>query len=379
MKKLEQYVYKNQKKLRCGYTTGSCAAAAAKAAAQVLLSKQPLQTVSLMTPKGIELTLDLEEVIYGTDEVSCAIKKDSGDDPDITNGILVYATVTLTKQPGIWIDGGVGVGRVTKSGLQQPIGAAAINQTPRKMIAQELEAIAKQWHLDGGFRVIISIPQGEEIAVKTFNPKLGIEGGISVLGTSGIVEPMSEQALIDSIRVEMKQLAENGTEYLLVTPGNYGETFIKKQLKISLTNSIKCSNYIGEMLDCALTLKQKGILLIGHIGKLIKLAGGIMNTHSRHADCRMEILTAYAALAGAEQSLLIKLINCVTTDEAIAYLQQENLLQTVMQWVMERIELQVSQRVYHKLKVGVIVFSNEYGILGQTATVPDLIKHFERN
>lgn len=226
---MEHYIYKNRQKLRCGYTTGSCAAAAAKAAAVMLLCQSSLKKIDLMTPKGILLHLDLHDVQITSSNVTCAVKKDSGDDPDITNGVLVYATVEKQTEPTISLKGGIGVGTVTKAGLEQPIGEAAINRVPRQMIKQELEQIKEDFDYTGGFCVTISIPKGVELAQKTFNPKLGIEGGISVLGTSGIVEPMSEQALIESIYIELNMLAANNTEKtLLITPGNYGEHFVRE-------------------------------------------------------------------------------------------------------------------------------------------------------
>ena len=200
----EYFIIKDNKKMRYGYTTGSCAAGAAGAAARMLLGGKPLSYARLMTPRGIELTLTLLDVFLSEEEVSCAIRKDGGDDPDATTGLLVYASVKKCREPGIHIDGGRGVGRVTQKGLEQPVGAAAINKVPRQMIEQEVEKACDEFSYEGGIQVIISIPGGEEVAKKTFNPRLGIEGGLSVLGTSGIVVPMSEDALIASIRTEMK-------------------------------------------------------------------------------------------------------------------------------------------------------------------------------
>ena len=228
----EYYVIRNQKKLRFGYTTGSCAAAAAKGAAEILLGEKKISEVELMTPKGICLNLELLDIRQEENSVSCAVRKDGGDDPDTTDGILVYALVekipassdpdkmkreteTQGTRERILIDGGEGVGRVTKPGLKQPIGEAAINPVPRAMILKSVEEAADRFHYEGRLKITISVPEGKEIAKKTFNPRLGIVGGISILGTSGIVEPMSEKALVDSIRVEMSQRRAMGEEYLL--------------------------------------------------------------------------------------------------------------------------------------------------------------------
>ena len=379
---MEQFVYKNHKKLRYGYTTGSCAAAASKAAAAMLLSGKEISYVELHTPKGIDLRLEVLDISREDNAVSCAIQKDGGDDPDVTNGILIYAKVSRepADEAQIIIDGGIGVGRVTKPGLEQPVGAAAINKVPRQMIRENLEAVCEQYHYHGKLSVVISIPSGVELAAKTFNPRLGIVGGISVLGTSGIVEPMSEQALIDTIRVEMRQKLANGMEYLLVVPGNYGIDFLDQYGHgLQLEDAVKCSNFVGEALDAAVEFGAKGVLLVGHIGKFVKLAGGIMNTHSHNADARMELLTVHAALLGAPMELLQKMMECVTTDDALKYLKEADLMEPVMERIMEKMEFYVNQRAQHQLELGVITFSNVFGILGQTKNVPDLVKKIGRD
>ena len=379
---MEQFVYKNHKKLRYGYTTGSCAAAASKAAAAMLLSGKEISYVELHTPKGIDLRLEVLDISREDNAVSCAIQKDGGDDPDVTNGILIYAKVSRepADEAQIIIDGGIGVGRVTKPGLEQPVGAAAINKVPRQMIRENLEAVCEQYHYHGKLSVVISIPSGVELAAKTFNPRLGIVGGISALGTIGIVEPMSEQALIDTIRVEMRQKLANGMEYLLVVPGNYGIDFLDQYGHgLQLEDAVKCSNFVGEALDAAVEFGAKGVLLVGHIGKFVKLAGGIMNTHSHNADARMELLTVHAALLGAPVELLQKMMECVTTDDALKYLKEADLMEPVMERIMEKMEFYVNQRAQHQLELGVITFSNVFGILGQTKNVPDLVKKIGRD
>ena len=379
---MEQFVYKNHKKLRYGYTTGSCAAAASKAAAAMLLSGKEISYVELHTPKGIDLRLEVLDISREDNAVSCAIQKDGGDDPDVTNGILIYAKVSRepADEAQIIIDGGIGVGRVTKPGLEQPVGAAAINKVPRQMIRENLEAVCEQYHYHGKLSVVISIPSGVELAAKTGNPRRGIVGGISVLGTSGIGEPMSEQALIDTIRVEMRQKLANGMEYLLVVPGNYGIDFLDQYGHgLQLEDAVKCSNFVGEALDAAVEFGAKGVLLVGHIGKFVKLAGGIMNTHSHNADARMELLTVHAALLGAPVELLQKMMECVTTDDALKYLKEADLMEPVMERIMEKMEFYVNQRAQHQLELGVITFSNVFGILGQTKNVPDLVKKIGRD
>lgn len=382
---LERYVYKNQKKMRCGYTTGTCAAAAAKAAAQMLLSGRKVTEVYVRTPSDITLTLPVCEIQMKAHAVSCAVQKDSGDDPDITNKILIFAEVsyiynssniindTAAVKPQMIVDGGVGIGRITKKGLARPVGAAAINPVPLKMIEAALKETAEAFGYEGGLQAVISAPQGVEIAKKTFNPQLGITGGISILGTSGIVEPMSEQALIDTIRTEMKMHLADGEQTLLITPGNYGQDFLHETLKIELKRSIKCSNFIGDTIDMGCELGAKGMLFVGHIGKLVKLGAGIMNTHSKMADGRMEILAACAVRAGAGIETVRNILDCVTTDAALELLKNEKILGKTMEQLMLRIDACLQKRGGDNMQIGAVVFSNEYGLLGKTEQADELL------
>lgn len=375
----ECYVIRNQKKLRFGYTTGSCAAAAAKGAAEILLGGKKISETELMTPKGILLNLELLDIRQGENAVSCAVRKDAGDDPDTTDGILVYARVEkMTELPDdtnrILIDGGVGVGRVTKPGLKQPIGEAAINPVPKAMILKSVEEAADRFDFEGRLKVTISVPEGENVAKKTFNPRLGIVGGISILGTSGIVEPMSEKALIDSIRVEMSQRIAMKEEYLLVTPGNYGADFLREHMELPFEKNMKCSNYVGETIDMAVDMGAKGILFVAHIGKFIKVAAGIMNTHSHSADGRMEVFCAAAVRAGGSLACAQEILQCNTTDEALSVLKKYDLMEKAMKVILEKIQFYLDHRSYHQILLGAVIFSNEYGYLGQTANASELIK-----
>jgi cobalt-precorrin-5B (C1)-methyltransferase len=372
------YTFKNNKKLRYGYTTGSCAAAASKAAAIMLFRKCDIHKISIMTPKGIPLNLEVHDVKRGENYVSCAIQKDSGDDPDVTNGILVYSTVSKIDSSEIEIDGGIGVGRVTKAGLEQPVNAAAINKVPRQMIDQEVYEVCNEFDYHGGIRVEISIPEGVEIAKKTFNERLGIKGGISVLGTSGIVEPMSEDALKDSIKAEMRVIKASGAKHFLVTLGNYGENFSTNELNIDITNSLKCSNYIGETIDYAVELEIESLFIIGHIGKLVKTAGGIMNTHSRNGDARMDIMSAAAIKAGITLEGARKILDCITCDEAILVLKDEEIFERTMAILVKRMQFYMQKRAYNKVQIEVIIFSNEFGMLGQTENAIAIANYFKK-
>ena len=370
---LEEYRYIEQKRLRCGYTTGSCAAAAAIAGAQMLLEGREIRQINLKTPKGVILTLPIEAITRTKTYVSCAVQKDAGDDPDITNGILVYAKVEYSPK-GIRIYGGEGVGIVTRPGLDQPVGEAAINSVPRRMITEGVKEVMELFSYENGIKITISVPEGKEIAKKTFNPRLGIEGGISILGTSGIVEPMSEAALLGTIEVELKQRRAEGKTDLLLAPGNYGLEFVKKFHLPNPEQCVKCSNFIGQTLDKACELGFQRILLVGHIGKLVKLGAGIMNTHSKMADARMEILTSHAAVLGAGQDTAAALMDCVTTDEALDILKDAGLLEGVMNRLMERMEFYVSHRSGGAFSCGVITFSLKHGILGKSEHAEEILR-----
>lgn len=367
----DSYVYVNNKKLRRGHTTGTCAAAASKAAAEALLTGKIVNSVQIHTPKGIVLDLPVEDLsVYG-DSASCAVRKDGGDDIDVTHGTLVYSTVRRTDS-GISIDGGEGVGRVTRKGLDQPVGNAAINRVPRSMIKEALEDVMSYVDYNGGLSVIISIPEGKELASRTFNPRLGIVGGISVLGTSGIVEPMSETALVDTIKTEMNMRAANGADIIFVVPGNYGKDFSEGIPGLDPEDAVKCSNFVGDMLDHACQL-GKDVLLVGNLGKLVKVAGGIMNTHSRNADSRMEILAANAAVAGADMDTVLRIMGCISTDDALDVLNDVDMIEPVCRLLVEKIEFYMNHRTGGAIRTGAVLFSSVYGLLGKTSLADQLI------
>lgn len=383
---MEQFVYKNNRKLRCGYTTGTCAAAAALGAAAFLLSKKRYQAAAVILPSKESLFVPVEAVWKkaGKEEPGfdkaleeaafCRVRKDAGDDADVTNGMAICAKVWKKETPDICIIGGKGIGRVTKKGLSIEPGEAAINPVPRKMIENALKDCMKTAGYQGGLYVEIFAPEGEKIANKTMNPVLGVVGGISILGTSGIVEPMSEKAYLDTIRTQLSMRIADGKKYVLLVPGNYGMDFIEKELGISSEIAVKCSNFIGETVDMAFEYGIEGMLLVGHMGKLVKLGAGIMDTHSKNGDGRMEVLCACGLEAGAQHDLLLSLLHCVATDEAVLLLKEQNLLEAVMEILMKRIAYYLSRRGYEGLQIGAITFSNRFGLLGMTTKAEDLLK-----
>lgn len=371
-KEMDHFIYKDQKKLRLGYTTGTCATAATKAAAQMLLGGERVEQVELITPKGIPLLLKVEQISMEENKVSCAIRKDAGDDYDVTDGAYVYASVEKTNQ-GYEIDGGEGIGRVTKPGLDQSVGSAAINTVPRQMMVSVMMEVSDNYGYEGGLRTVISVPEGADIAKKTLNEKMGIMGGISILGTSGIVEPMSEAALTDTIRAELSMYCAQGQKDIIITPGNYGETFLTEKLGLDLDHTVKCSNFIGETIDMAYEFKVSSLLLIGHLGKLVKLGSSIMNTHSKYADGRMETLSSCVLLAGGSGELARRILDCNTTDEAVEVLWMAAFLQPAMEQLMKKIQSALQQRAYDGLKIEAVVFSNRFGVLGKTKGAEQLM------
>lgn len=363
--------------LKKGYTTGTCAALAARAAVKMIFEQRIIDSESVLTPNGKRIEAKILNARFTENSALCAVRKYSGDDPDVTNGILIFVNATINTGKNINIDGGKGVGRITKPGLQQDIGQAAINNTPKKMILENVGELFKEYGYNGGADIIISVPEGEETAKKTYNPRLGIVGGISILGTSGIVEPMSKQAIIDTIRSELSVKKAEGNNYVMIAPGNYGIDFIREEFNSDLDKAVKCSNFVGEALDLSREMKFDGVLLIGHIGKFVKLAGGIMNTHSKNADGRMEILAANTALVTDNIELVKNIMKCATTDEALKLIKSEGVINEVMEKIIDRAAFYIDNRVEGEIETGILMFSNVYGILGKSDKVNSMFKHFK--
>lgn len=374
----------SKKELRKGFTTGSCGAAAAKAALYMLLTGSVKDEIEIITPGGAVFRTEVKDIFRGENRVRCSVVKDGGDDPDVTTGLHVTAEVRAEERTDgdleIQIEGGPGVGRVTLPGLDQPVGNAAINRVPRQMIEKELSEVAELLDFRGRIRVILSVPGGEAAAERTFNPRLGIEGGISILGTTGIVEPMSTRAILDTIRVELNQRKALGDRIAAVSPGNYGLNFMKETYGYDLNRSVKCSNYVGDTVDMVREMDFRGMLLTGHIGKLIKVSGGIMNTHSKEGDARMELLAAGVIRAGGSMDTLRGILNCRVTEEALGIIQAESsaLLRTSMESVMDRILYYLRKRAGEELPVECILYSNEFGLLAASPGAMDMLEELRK-
>jgi cobalt-precorrin-5B (C1)-methyltransferase len=384
----EMYIETGGKKLRCGYTTGSCSAGAAKAATMILFKEaETLSEIEIASPKGINIEMPIEKIVKNTDYVECTILKYSGDDPDATSGIEIKATVKRIKYQEtkkkinefgdftddfnelegverVVLKGGVGVGTVTKEGLFVAKGEPAINPVPRKMIKEE---VMKVLPLGERVEVTISVPQGIEIAKKTFNQRLGIEGGISILGTTGIVYPMSEESLKASIKIEITQKALNN-ERLVLTFGSLGDNYCK-ELGFKEEEIVICSNFIGFALETCVSCKVKSIVMAGHIGKMSKIAYGCFNTHSRVNGVRLEVFGLELALLGYDISLVEKVLKEKTCEGAVKLLGEgysklyENMGNKIIQKISEYVygELQVDAVMYYGASKPMLIWKSWEG------------------
>ena len=407
---MEEYVYIDGKKYRRGYTTGSCATGASKAAVYMLITKNRINTINIDTPKGIPLSLKVDNINISDTFVECSIKKDGGDDIDATHTMDIYARaeivskndknkeyLTLKDIDGlsnnsesqselykfIRVYGGIGIGVVTKKGLSVDVGKPAINPTPLKMINHEIRnLIGDNFESILGnnkvLKITIFAPQGEAVAKKTFNPRLGIVGGISIIGTTGIVEPMSDEGWKKSLSIELQMKKEQGLDKIILVPGNHGEQFIREKLNLDIKYVVRTSNFIGYMIKEAQRLGYKKILMAGHIGKFIKISAGIFNTHSKVADARSEILVANLALMGATYEFLNKINQCLTTEEAVElinnseYRQVYNILSNKCR---ERVKQYLNEDS-DDIDVEVIIFSMDKSLLGKSDNTDDLVEVF---
>ena len=380
---MDEYVLKNGKKLRRGLTTGTCAAAAASAAAWDLLTGGERKEVTLKLPDGQNVSLPVRKLpcAFGTEY---AVTKDSGDDPDVTNGTEIRARAEFRQDnpengfreeeyPGVLLLGGEGVGTVTKKGLEQKVGMPAINRIPRRMILSAVWEALQNSDREEEICITVSVPDGEALARRTFNPMLGVEGGISILGTTGIIEPMSEKAIVDTIALQIRQKKEEGQPLLVLVPGNYGRRYATQELGLPVSAVVLCSNYVGESLDLAVASGFERILLVGNLGKLIKVAAGIMNTHSRISDARWEIMAAHAGFHGADAPMLRRIRECATTDAMLELLTEWELRDKVMEGLLRSMGQHLEKRTGDDVLCGAVVFSEQYGYLGQTPEAGEIL------
>jgi cobalt-precorrin-5B (C1)-methyltransferase len=346
--------------LRKGVTTGACAQAAAKAAACLLVKQRKIKSVEVELPNGEKKVFSLIGQNVGKDYARCAVIKDAGDENDVTDGIKICCEIRRNNIKGLTIKGGQGVGLVTKSGLAVPPGEYAINPVPRQMILRDVSRILSP---DEGFVVEISVPEGEEIAKKTYNPRLGIEGGISIIGTTGIVEPKSQEAYKTSLSLELNIAKANGYKVIFLTSGYLGEKLLKSRFKIKEEAIIKIGDYVDFMLKECIQKSISKVVLIGHIGKLAKVAAGLFNTHSKFGDARLETIAAYAASCGAESELVNKILKLKLAEEAIEILKENNLMMTFDK-IAKRVVERANEYCKDRLKLACIMLSLKGEIIG---------------
>ena len=373
---MDDYAYVNGKKLRKGFTTGTCATAATAAAISMILNQDIEEKVTVSTANGGEVTMDIKDPSFGELTASAAVEKDGGDDADATHGLLIYSTVTLLPDSNdIEIDGGEGVGRVTQKGLKCDVGMAAINPTPRAMIEKTARQLLGP---NCGAKIIISVPGGEETAKLTYNSRLGIVGGISILGTTGIVNPMSEESWKASITIELTMLYNQGYRSVVLAPGNYGEDFATNVLGIPPHRIVNMSNFVGHVLKEVQRIGFTRVLMVGHMGKFVKVAGGIFSTHSKDSDARMEIIMANLALLGAPVELLEKVDQCITTDAAGTLIEEYH-YEEVYQVLVDKMKFR-SERLLRNRKpevsIDVVTFGTEAGYLASTQTLEEIAEEW---
>ncbi len=280
------------KALRSGFTTGACAAAAAKGATLALLNQKKMEEVQITLPRGEKVAFELNHCEFDNLRACCSVVKDAGDDPDVTEGAQILAEVAWTEGRGLTIEGGKGVGVVTKPGLEIPVGIAAINPVPRRMITQSVEEVVK---LDGrGIKVVISVPQGEELARKTLNSRLGIVGGISILGTTGIVVPYSEEAFTASISQALDIALACGLQEVVLTTGRRSEQYAQRRLALPEESFVQVGDFMGYALKECTRKGLSKVIIWGMAGKLSKLAQGHFHTHVDSAEVDIDFLAKVA-------------------------------------------------------------------------------------
>ncbi|MBC6695879.1 cobalt-precorrin-5B (C(1))-methyltransferase [Terrisporobacter mayombei] len=381
---MEEYVYIDGKKYKRGYTTGSCAAAASKASVYMLLTKEKIYDINIDTPKGIPLTLSVRNIEISDDYAICSIEKDGGDDIDATHKMNIFAKAELIDNlddEEILVTGGKGIGLVTKKGLSVEVGKHAINPIPMKMIKSEVKNVIREKEdfieNNKSIKITIFAPEGEEIAKKTFNPRLGIVGGISILGTTGIVEPMSEEGWKKSLSIELEMKRAQGLDKIILVPGNHGEEFIREHLKIDIHNCVRMSNFVGYMLNEAKRLGFKKILMAGHIGKFIKISAGIFQTHSKVCDARNEIMIANLALLGADLDFLNKINECVTTEGAVEIIDDSR-YKDIYNILCDKCRNRVEQYLNEDdIEVGIYMFRMDKSLLGKSANADLIMEDFK--
>ena len=301
------------KKLRTGFTTGTCATASSKAALLAIIQQNKINTVDVLLPKRDRIKININTCKFSKENAKCSVIKDGGDDPDVTHGAEIFVDLSLTDNIGsIEIDGGIGVGRVTKPGLGLEIGSAAINPTPKKMILENVQEVGEQILKRSGIKVMISVPKGKELAIKTDNPRIGIMDGISILGTSGIVIPYSTASFAAAIRQQIDVVHSMNDRDVVLTTGGRSEDFAKQIIELPDHSFIQMGDFSGYTIKQCAKKGLKKAYVAGFIGKLAKIAAGAKQTHVKGSKVNMKFLSEIAKRCNAKDNTIDKIQNANT-------------------------------------------------------------------
>lgn len=356
---------KSGQKLRTGFTTGTCATAAAKAALVSIITKKRIESIEILLPKDKIITINVASCRFDNNTARCSVIKDGGDDPDVTHGAEIIADLQITDHSGqIEIDGGIGVGRVTKPGLGLQIGSAAINPTPKKMLIQNLTEIGKEILQKNGIRVIVSVPKGTEIAPKTDNPRLGIMGGISILGTTGIVVPYSTASFAASIRQSLDVTIAMGDSTVVLTTGGRSEDYARKEISLPDHCFVQMGDFSGYTIQQCAKKSIKTAHVAGFVGKLTKIAMGVKQTHVKGSKVDMDFLADLAKDCNANNKTIDE-IKKANTARHVQEIIIENKIDGFFVGLCKRAYEQMRMHSENKVEIKVILFDFDGSILGR--------------
>ena len=362
------------KELRGGYTTGACMAAGVKAAL-LYRAGEYCERLELIALDGTPLEIPVKSIEETEGGVRVEIVKDAGDDPDITNGASVFTTVrTLSPGSGVVFHADEGIGTVTKAGLSVPVGSPAINPGPRKLTEQVIHELLGD---EAALEVTVSIPAGVRLAKKTLNPVLGVVGGISVIGTTGVLRPMSEEGFKNSLLPQIDVAKAAGYDTQIFVPGKIGEN-IAVRFGLPQEAIVQTSNFIGFMLEAAVERKLKRVLLFGHLGKLAKVAAGVFHTHNRVGDGRLEAMAAYAAAEGLPADGVRRVLAATTTEDAMPVIEEYGLTK-VYDILAERASIRSERHVFGELSVGTVMVTLKGELLGMDNHAREIGRGFQWN
>ena len=356
---------KPQGKLRTGFTTGTCATASSKAAALAIINQKTISNVDVLLPKRDRINIKINSCEFTKNNARCSVIKDGGDDPDVTHGAEIFVDLSLTNNVGtIEIDGGDGVGRVTKPGLGLEIDSAAINPTPKKMILENVQEVAEEILKENGIKVLISVPKGKELATKTDNPRIGILNGISILGTSGIVIPYSTASFAAAIRQQIDVVSSMNDEEVVLTTGGRSEDFAREIIKLPDHSFIQMGDFSGYTIQQCAKKSLKKAYVAGFIGKLAKMAAGVKQTHVKGGKVDMKFLSELAKRCNADSETISKILGANTARNVQEIIMEDNVNGFFDEITKETCN-QMRQHSEEKIPVEVILFDFDGKVLSR--------------